>query len=100
MNDLKWQRESSNMSRGSATVGGNVGDHGFLIVVPPALTGQILLECRRYLQPQTFDLMLYIGMVRTRERWWQTARDNSKHANTRKIVIASTTVSSFSSPEL
>jgi hypothetical protein len=71
---------------------GNIPDSPFIIVVPTSLISQFPDECRRYLQPQSFDLLTYTGTLRKREFWWSTVFDASHHRLWRRIVIATTSV--------
>jgi len=72
---------------------GNIGNNGYVVVVPPALSTQFLAECRRYLQPQSFDLLTYSGTHPKRGDWWRTVYAASRHAESRRIVVAVTPVS-------
>ena len=80
---LKWPAQSGD---------GNIPDRPCIFVVPTSLMSQFMDECRRYLEPQSFDLLPYIGTMATRGNWWSTVFDASKHRLSRRIVISTTSV--------
>jgi SNF2 family DNA or RNA helicase len=74
------------------SVDGNIPDRPFIIVVPAPLISQFGDECRRYLEPQSFDLLSYTGTLAKRPAWWSTVFDACHHSLSRRIVIATTSV--------
>jgi len=73
---------------------GNIGNNGFAVMVPPSLQNQFLDECRRYLQPQAFDLLPYGGTVKSRPTWWTSVYVASNHQPSRRIMIGTTSARS------
>jgi hypothetical protein len=71
---------------------GNIPNSPFIVVVPTSLILQFADECRRYLEPQSFDLLPYTGTLAKRPTWWSTVFNASHHQLSRRIVIATTSV--------
>lgn len=74
---------------------GNIPDLPSIIVVPKSLHPQFTRELRRYLLPHSFDILPYLGRVETRKDFWSTIWTKSKHALSRRILLATTGVSIF-----
>jgi SNF2 family DNA or RNA helicase len=65
----------------------------FLMVVPPTLVDQVSVECNRFLEPGSIDVITITGAVTQHGEVWQAAGTISKLRPEMKLYIASTTVS-------
>lgn len=72
---------------------GNIPDLPSIIVVPKPLHPQFTRELRRYLVPQSFDILPYTGRVTSRADFWTSVWMKSVHQEGRKILIATVGVS-------
>ena len=73
--------------------GGLIPNDPVAIVVPKSLIGQYITELRRFLEPNTFDILPYIGQISTRETWWSRVWTQSNLPSGRCILLAAAKVS-------
>lgn len=71
---------------------GNLPDRPILLTVPKSLELQFTNELRRYLRPKSYDILPYTGTWEKRKEWWTQVWSTSKHDESRRIVVAATTV--------
>jgi hypothetical protein len=65
----------------------------FLIVVLPTLVEQVALECQRFLEPGSFDIIKVTGAMDQHCELWEVAESRSAVSAYMRIYIATTTVS-------
>jgi hypothetical protein len=65
----------------------------FLILAPPTLVEQVVLECLRSLEPGSFDIIKITGAMGKHESVWSEADKRAEIPAHMRIYIASTTVS-------
>ncbi|RDB30571.1 DNA repair and recombination protein RAD54 [Hypsizygus marmoreus] len=67
-----------------------------IIVVPVPLLNQMIGECRRYLQPNSFDIFPYTGLLDSHAAFWSTEKrgagvGSSKQPIGRRLIVATMT---------
>ena len=67
-----------------------------IIVVPVSLVQQYKDEIRRYTQFAHVDVVPYLANLESRRNFWTAAWKASRQPNIRRILLATTTVSSIS----
>lgn len=73
--------------------GGNIPDDPFIIVIPVNLYSQYVAELHRYLQPNEFDILPYLGTQKTRKAYWsEDVWPRSHQPRHRRIVLSTSTV--------
>jgi hypothetical protein len=65
----------------------------FLMVVPPTLVEQVALECTRFLEPGSFDVIKITGAMGKHDSVWSEADKRANIPAHMRIYVASTTVS-------
>ena len=68
-------------------------DYPFMIIVPPTLVEQVALECQRFLQPGSFNIIKVMGSMEQHCDVWRQTEMRSKVPSYMTIYIATTTVS-------
>ena len=64
----------------------------FLIVVPPTLVEQVTLECTRFLQPGSFDIVQVTGATEKHGDLWDKVESLASLPSYMRIYVAATTV--------
>ena len=68
-------------------------DYPFMIIVPPTLVEQVALECHRFLQTGSFNIIKVMGSMEQHCDVWRQTEMRSKVPSYMTIYIATTTVS-------
>jgi hypothetical protein len=71
----------------------NIPDAPSIVVLPVSLVNQFVSEFHVYIQPGTFDLMLYLGTWHLRRQWWTDIYPRSKQSFIQRVVVATSSVS-------
>lgn len=66
----------------------------FLFVVPPALLDQVTLECNRFLDHGSFDVIKYFAGYKSHQAVWDATEAHAHSTEHMRIYVATTTVSS------
>ena len=68
-------------------------DYPFMIIVPPMLVEQVMLECQRFLQPRPFNIIKVMESMDQHCDMWRQMKMQSEVPSHMTIYIATTIVS-------